>query len=83
MVEATYVPDDKNHAPSPDGDLLPAWVKPDLDRLLVVKKAEGDFRSWATSLVDLPAGALFARITGVTIVEPSWRSVQVRIYISP
>ncbi|KAI1740536.1 hypothetical protein F4680DRAFT_465159 [Xylaria scruposa] len=57
--------------------LLPAWVNPDLDRLMVIKKVEGDFRSWAESLVDLPAGAVFARITGVTAVSlPSWSSVQ-------
>lgn len=51
-------------------DQLPAWVNPDLDRLMVVKSAGGSFRSWAESLVDLPAGALFARITGVTATTP-------------
>ncbi|KAI1117431.1 hypothetical protein F5Y14DRAFT_447892 [Nemania sp. NC0429] len=65
-------------APSAENaGLLPAWVNPDLDRLMVVKNAEGDFRSWSESLVDLPAGAVFARITGVTPVwPPSWSSVQ-------
>jgi len=57
--------------------LLPAWVNPDLDRLMVVKTAGGSFRSWAESLVDLPAGALFARITGVTSTwPPSYSTTQ-------
>ncbi|KAB8228285.1 uncharacterized protein BDW43DRAFT_316033 [Aspergillus alliaceus] len=48
--------------------LLPAWVNPDLDRLMVVHKEMEDsyFRSWAESKVDLPAGAVFARINGIT-----------------
>ncbi|KAI0531983.1 hypothetical protein GGR58DRAFT_206751 [Xylaria digitata] len=74
MAETAYATNDEKSAPS---DPLPAWVNPDLDRLLVVKKVEGDdFRSWATSLVELPAGALFARINGVTVCGPSWSSVQ-------
>lgn len=72
-----------NEKRAPSGEnagLLPAWVNPDLDRLMVVKNAKGDFRSWSESLVDLPAGAVFARITGVTSVwPPSWSSVQVRV----
>ncbi|KAI0402151.1 hypothetical protein F4802DRAFT_386137 [Xylaria palmicola] len=73
----TRKPNEK-HVPSAEtAGLLPAWVNPDLNRLMVVKKAEGDFRSWAESLVDLPAGALFARISGVTVISPpSWSSVQ-------
>ncbi|KAJ8119836.1 hypothetical protein ONZ43_g3302 [Nemania bipapillata] len=69
---------DKTHVLSAEkAGLLPAWVNPDLNRLMVVKKVEGDFRSWAESLVDLPAGTMFARITGVTTVSPpSWSSVQ-------
>lgn len=48
--------------------LLAAWVNPDLNRLLVVqKKQDGSyFKSWAESKVNLPAGAVFARITGIT-----------------
>src|SRR5687767_6882629 len=67
--------------------LAPAWVNPDLDRLMVVHKdviasptdgniSDSDsstststksyYKSWAESLVDLPAGAIFARINGVT-----------------
>lgn len=66
------------HAPKADkAGLLPAWVNPDLDRLMVVKTAGGSFRSWAESLVDLPAGALFGRITGVTSVwPPSYSTTQ-------
>ena len=48
-----------------DQDLLPAWVNPDWDRLLQVKRSEGSFRSSAASKVDLPPGALFARLTGI------------------
>ncbi|KAI0518439.1 hypothetical protein F5B22DRAFT_644747 [Xylaria bambusicola] len=59
-------------------DLLPAWINPDLSRLLIVKEVKGDdFKSSAESVVDLPAGALFARISGVKRVpKPSWSSVQ-------
>ncbi|GAW22092.1 hypothetical protein ANO14919_116270 [Xylariales sp. No.14919] len=82
MTKATGIRGDKKHASSAGNGLLPAWVNPDLDRLLEVKRVEGDFQSWAVSLVELPAGALFARITGVAVSRPSWSSVQVRIYIS-
>ncbi|KAJ8132740.1 hypothetical protein O1611_g882 [Lasiodiplodia mahajangana] len=72
-----HIPDENHVVPAEKPDLLPAWVNPDLNRLMVVKKADGDFRSWAESLVDLPAGAMFARITGVSVVwPPSWSSVQ-------
>ncbi|KAI0200531.1 hypothetical protein F4808DRAFT_153781 [Astrocystis sublimbata] len=69
---------DENHVTSAETvGPLPAWVNPDLERLLVIKKADGDFRSWAESRVNLPAGAVFARIVGVsTVAEPSWSSVQ-------
>ncbi|KAI0433293.1 hypothetical protein F5Y09DRAFT_299652 [Xylaria sp. FL1042] len=78
MAKPKGAPDDEGPAASTETtDLLPAWVNPDLNRLLVVKEAKGEFKSWAESLVDLPAGALFARITGVTPVSrPSWSSVQ-------
>lgn len=48
--------------------LLPAWVNPDLDRLMLLhKQGNGSyFRSWAESKVELPAGAVFARINGIT-----------------
>ncbi|KAI0422378.1 hypothetical protein F5X98DRAFT_369845 [Xylaria grammica] len=76
MTKATGIRGDKKHASSAGNGLLPAWVNPDLDRLLEVKRVEGDFQSWAVSLVELPAGALFARITGVAVSRPSWSSVQ-------
>lgn len=79
-----HAPDEKRAPSVENAGLLPAWVNPDLDRLMVVKSAEGDFRSWSESLVDLPAGAVFARITGVTPVwPPSWSSVQVRGLLYP
>ncbi|RYP10909.1 hypothetical protein DL764_000345 [Monosporascus ibericus] len=65
-------------SPSPErADVLPARINPDLNRIMVVRAAEGSFRSWAESLVDLPAGSLFARITGVTVGGPAtYSSVQ-------
>ncbi|KAI1149357.1 hypothetical protein F4825DRAFT_453526 [Nemania diffusa] len=73
----THIPDEKHVLSAEKNGLLPAWVNPDLNRLMVVKKVEGDFRSWAESLVDLPAGSVFARITGVTTAwPPTWSSVQ-------
>ena len=51
-------------------DLLPPWVNPDWDRLLEVQTSGGQFRSRSISKVDLPAGALFARLTGVNQQEP-------------
>ncbi|KAI1127298.1 hypothetical protein F5Y10DRAFT_242998 [Nemania abortiva] len=72
-----HIPNEKQVLSAEKSGTLPAWVNPDLNRLMVVRKADGDFRSWAESLVDLPAGAVFARITGVTTVwPPSWSSVQ-------
>ena len=57
--------------------IIPAWVNPDLDRLMVVKTAEGNFSSWSESLVNLPAGSLFARLTGLTSGGPAqYSSVQ-------
>ena len=58
-------------------DLLPAWVNPDWDRLLEVKRSEGSFRTGAASKVDLPPGALFARLTGLQQHSPqTYSSVQ-------
>lgn len=79
MANTKRVNGDERQSSDENVGVLPAWVNPDLDRLMVVKKAEGSFQSWAESLVDLPAGAIFARITGVTPVSPpTWSSVQVR-----
>ena len=51
-------------------NLLPAWVNPDWDRLLTVRTSGGSFRSSAISIVDLPPGALFARLTGIHAQTP-------------
>lgn len=55
---------------------IPAWVKPDLTRLLRVEHLEGDFASRSISLVDLPAGHIFARITNPTPATCAYTSVQ-------
>ena len=58
-------------------DLLSAWVNPNWDRLLEVKPSEGSFRTWVASKVDLPPGALFARLTGISQQSlQSYSSVQ-------
>ncbi|KAF1966548.1 hypothetical protein BU23DRAFT_560127 [Bimuria novae-zelandiae CBS 107.79] len=57
-------------------DVIPAWVKPDLTRLLRVEHLEGDFASRSISLVDLPAGAIFARITNPTPASSAYTTVQ-------
>ncbi|KAF2123968.1 hypothetical protein P153DRAFT_371276 [Dothidotthia symphoricarpi CBS 119687] len=55
---------------------IPAWVTPDLTRLLRVELLPGDFASRAISLVTLPAGALFARISNPTPATCAYTSVQ-------
>lgn len=45
---------------------MPAGSGPDLSNLLRVIRSEKAFRSSAVSSVSLPAGALFAKITGAT-----------------
>ncbi|KAL5409964.1 hypothetical protein PMIN06_004934 [Paraphaeosphaeria minitans] len=57
-------------------DAVPAWVKPDLNRLLRVEHLEGDFAARSVSLVDLPAGATFARISNPTPAKCAFTSVQ-------
>lgn len=56
---------------------IPAWVKPDLTRLLRVEKNPGVFTSRSISLVTLPVGAVFARITKPTPAIIAYSSVQV------
>ncbi|CAE7211097.1 hypothetical protein P3342_012149 [Pyrenophora teres f. teres] len=66
-------------APPPNNDSsskIPAWVKPDLTRLLRVEHAPGSFTSRSVSLVSLPPGALFARITNPTPATVAYSSVQ-------
>ncbi|KAF2804638.1 uncharacterized protein BDZ99DRAFT_467323 [Mytilinidion resinicola] len=55
---------------------IPAWVKPDLAALLHVEHRSGDFAACSVSLVSLPAGAIFARITTPTIATKAYTSVQ-------
>ncbi|KAF2494763.1 hypothetical protein BU16DRAFT_445764, partial [Lophium mytilinum] len=55
---------------------IPAWVKPDLTALLRVERPPGDFTARSVSLVSLPAGAVFARITSPTIATKAYTSVQ-------
>jgi hypothetical protein len=61
---------------APKSPLIPAWVQPDLSRLLRVEHTPGSFASRAVSLVSLPAGALFARITAPTPSVSAYSSVQ-------
>ncbi|KAB2110738.1 hypothetical protein AG0111_0g1300 [Alternaria gaisen] len=55
---------------------IPAWVKPDLSRLLRVEHNPGAFTSRSVSLVNLPPGAVFARITNPTPATVAYSSVQ-------
>jgi hypothetical protein len=55
---------------------IPAWVKPDLNRLLRVEHLPGAFAARSVSLVDLPAGAVFARINNPTPANCAYTSVQ-------
>ncbi|CAI6332069.1 unnamed protein product [Periconia digitata] len=59
-----------------DPSKIPAWVQPDLTRLLRVNHVPGSYTSYATSLVALPAGAVFARITSPTPASPAYSTVQ-------
>ncbi|EUC28372.1 hypothetical protein COCVIDRAFT_89415 [Bipolaris victoriae FI3] len=62
------------HVASPQ---IPAWVQPDLTRLLRVEHNPGSFTSRSLSLVTLPPGALFARITTPTpTTTAAYSSVQ-------
>ncbi|KAF2242292.1 hypothetical protein BU26DRAFT_400657, partial [Trematosphaeria pertusa] len=62
--------------PDAPSDTVPAWVQPDLSRLLRVEHLPGAFASRSVSLVDLPAGAVFARITNPTPASCAYTSVQ-------
>jgi hypothetical protein len=62
--------------PKTDGSSVPAWVQPDLPRLLRVEKNPGSFASRSISLVSLPAGSIFARITSPTPAVVAYSSVQ-------
>lgn len=69
ITPSTNIPDDA-------AKVIPPWVKPDLSRLLRVEHLEGDFASRAISLVDLPPGAVFARITNPMPAVCAYTSVQ-------
>jgi hypothetical protein len=62
--------------PKADGSNIPAWVKPDLTRLLRVERNPGSFASRSISLVSLPANSIFARITTPTPAVVAYSSVQ-------
>ncbi|MCJ1358204.1 MAG: hypothetical protein MMC33_008203 [Icmadophila ericetorum] len=50
----------------PTESTIPSWVNPNLDALLELVSSNESFKSYTVSKVSLPAGALFARITGIT-----------------
>ncbi|KAH7381154.1 hypothetical protein DE146DRAFT_669818 [Phaeosphaeria sp. MPI-PUGE-AT-0046c] len=62
--------------PQTPSSTVPAWVQPDLSRLLRVERNPGSFASRSLSLVSLPAGAIFARITNPTPATVAYSSVQ-------
>lgn len=45
---------------------IPLWVNPNIDSLLELVSSKESFKSYTVSKVSLPAGSLFARITGIT-----------------
>jgi len=55
---------------------IPPWVTPNLSALLRVEHRPGDFASRSVSLVTLPPGAIFARITTPTPAIKAYSSVQ-------
>jgi len=62
--------------PNDPTNSIPAWVKPDLTRLLRVEHLEGNFAARSISLVDLQPGAVFARISNPTPAKCAYTSVQ-------
>lgn len=71
----TVIAPSSNGASKPQ-DIIPAWVNPDLTRLMRVDKRPGNYASASYSLVNLPAGAVFARITTPTPAIVAYSSVQ-------
>ena len=58
--------------------ITPHWVQPSHPDLINVVQGQKDYSSYATSKVDLPAGAFFTPITGTTVVDKvTYASVQV------
>ncbi|KAF1997289.1 hypothetical protein P154DRAFT_555831 [Amniculicola lignicola CBS 123094] len=62
------------HTPASSSS-IPPWVSPHLPSLLRVEHGP-NYTSRALSLVDLPPGALFARITSPTAAKKAYTSVQ-------
>jgi hypothetical protein len=79
MSPAPLSPTNISVAPTklqPTTTSIPPWVTPTLSALLRVEHRPGDFASRAVSLVSLPAGAVFARITTPTPATKAYTSVQ-------
>lgn len=71
MVENTSI------LPAQKARILSERKDTDLNHIMVVRDGGGGFRSWAESLVDLPAGSLFSRITKATTKDiPTYATVQ-------
>jgi hypothetical protein len=62
--------------PQTPSSTIPAWVQPDLTRLLRVEHNPGSFASRSVSLVSLPPHAIFARISNPTPATVAYSSVQ-------
>ena len=62
--------------PNSTHNQIPARVNPHLSRQMRVEKRPGAFASASYSLVSLPAGAVFARITTPTPATVAYSSVQ-------
>jgi hypothetical protein len=62
--------------PETSSSTIPAWVQPDLTRLLRVERNPGSFASRSVSLVNLPANSIFARISNPTPATVAYSSVQ-------
>ncbi|KAF2025081.1 hypothetical protein EK21DRAFT_93550 [Setomelanomma holmii] len=62
--------------PPTPSSTIPAWVQPDLTRLLRVERNPGSFASRSISLVTLPPYAIFARISNPTPATVAYSSVQ-------
>ncbi|KAF2998507.1 hypothetical protein E8E13_003941 [Curvularia kusanoi] len=72
----TPTPAPTNGSKTTTHNAIPAWVGPDLTRLMRVDKRPGNYASASYSLVSLPAGATFARITTPTPATVAYSSVQ-------
>ncbi|KAF2734408.1 hypothetical protein EJ04DRAFT_512525 [Polyplosphaeria fusca] len=62
--------------PKVASDTVPAWVQPDLSRLLQVEHNPGSYASRSVSLVNVDPGAIFSRISSPTPATCAYSSVQ-------